>query len=112
PYLLHRDPRHYPDPERFDPDRWREGTATAARAFTFIPFGAGRRRCIGEEIAMVEGRVILSELARSLRVEPAGELDLEPFPGASLRPSRPLLLRARPRDDAAPGRIDRRPSDS
>jgi cytochrome P450 len=98
PYLLHRDERYYPEPERFDPERWREGTAAGTRAFTFIPFGAGRRRCIGEEIAMLEGRVMLTELARSLVIEPAGDLDVKPFPGASLRPSRPVLLQFRPRD--------------
>jgi cytochrome P450 len=98
PYLLHRDERYYPQPETFDPDRWGEGTAAGTRAFTFIPFGAGRRRCIGEEIAMVEGRVMLTELAGSLVIEPTGDLDIPPFPGASLRPSRPVLLGFQRRD--------------
>ena len=97
PYLLHRDERHHERPETFDPDRWLEGTAAATRAFTFLPFGAGSRRCIGEEIAWLEGRVILAELVRSLELEVAGDYDVGIFPGASLRPARPVLLRARSR---------------
>jgi cytochrome P450 len=104
PYLVHRDERFYERPGTFDPDRWLEGTAAATRAFTFLPFGAGSRRCIGEEIAWLEGRVILAELARSLELEVAGDADVGMLPGASLRPARRVLLRARPRHAALPAR--------
>jgi cytochrome P450 len=104
PYLLHRDADHYDDPAAFNPDRWRNGTAGRARAFTYVPFGAGSRRCIGEEIAWLEGRVILATLARSLEFDlPPGQ-DLTPFPGASLRPAGRVQLRVRPRDGRARAR--------
>jgi cytochrome P450 len=96
PYLLHRDARHYERPEQFEPERWRDGTAAAARAFTFLPFGAGTRRCIGEEIAWLEGRVILAELARSLVLEAVGD-PIAPSPAASLRPASPVVVRVRRR---------------
>jgi cytochrome P450 len=101
PYLLHRDERHFDRAATFDPGRWSEGTASAARAFTYLPFGAGPRRCIGEEIAWVEGRVILATLARSLALDLVDESPVAPFPGASLRPSRPVYLRARRRRPVA-----------
>ncbi|MFD3456220.1 cytochrome P450 [Streptomyces sp. NPDC058691] len=49
-YALHRDPRAYPDPERFDPDRWLPENAPDRRA-VFMPFGAGNRKCIGDAFA-------------------------------------------------------------
>jgi cytochrome P450 len=97
PYLLHRDARHFDDPTVFDPERWRDGTAAAARAFTFLPFGAGPRRCIGEEIAWLEARAILVTLARAFEFELVGAPDLTPFPGASLRPTGQVRMRLRGR---------------
>lgn len=97
PYLLHRDSRHYADPTVFDPDRWREGTTAAAQAFSYLPFGAGPRRCIGEEIAWLEARVILVILARAFEFELVGASDLTPFPGASLRPTDRVRMRFRAR---------------
>ncbi len=97
PYLLHRDPRHYPDPTVFDPSRWQDGTAAAARTFTFLPFGAGPRRCIGEEIAWLEARAILVTLVRAFKFELIGTPDLTPFPGASLRPTGHVHMRLTPR---------------
>lgn len=97
PYLLHRDAGHYAEPTVFDPERWRDGTTAAARAFTFLPFGAGPRRCIGEEIAWLEGRAILVRLARAFEFELVGSPDLTPFPGASLRPTDHVRMTLRTR---------------
>jgi cytochrome P450 len=97
PYLLHRDARHYDDPTVFDPSRWKDGTAAGARAFTYLPFGAGPRRCIGEEIAWLEARAILVTLARAFEFELVGAPDLTPFPGASLRPTGHVRMKLRPR---------------
>lgn len=102
PYLLHRDPRYYSDPTAFDPDRWRTGTVAAARAFTYIPFGAGPRRCIGEEIAWLEGRLVLATLARSLTFELIGRPDLRPSAGASLHPAGRVVARV----EARPAVVD------
>lgn len=100
PFAMQRDARHYPQPDVFDPDRWLDGPAAATRAFTFMPFGAGARRCLGEEVAWIEGRVILGELARSLELTLAGPAEVGMLPADSLRPAQSVLFRAASRSRA------------
>lgn len=64
PYALHRDPKLYRDPDRFDPDRWLPGGADQLPAGSYLPFGAGMRSCIGEQFAMIEMLTVLSTLAQ------------------------------------------------
>ncbi|MFF0110927.1 cytochrome P450 [Streptomyces hirsutus] len=59
PYLHQHDPEHFPDPDRFDPDRWTPERAPTARG-SFLAFGDGRRKCIGENFAWTELQMILS----------------------------------------------------
>jgi cytochrome P450 len=67
-WVTHRDPRFYPQPERFDPERWTpEGRASRPK-FAYFPFGAGVRGCIGEAFAWTEGRLLLAVLARRWRL--------------------------------------------
>jgi cytochrome P450 len=65
PYALHRDPGLYPDPARFDPDRWQ----SAGRLFQ--PFGAGRHKCVGEAFAWTELHIVVATLVRRWRLVPA-----------------------------------------
>ena len=53
-YVMHRDPRYFPDPERFDPERWTPEAKEARPPFSYFPFGGGVRRCIGEGFAWME----------------------------------------------------------
>jgi cytochrome P450 len=82
PYLIHRLPALYPAPARFDPDRW-DGTdgvpAKSVARGAFIPFAAGRRKCIGEDFASAEAVLALAAIA--------GRWVLRPAPGARVRPS-------------------------
>ncbi|MER5542162.1 cytochrome P450 [Streptomyces sp. NPDC002589] len=87
PYLLHHDPSSFPDPERFDPDRWLPGRLTAAQRRAMIPFSAGNRKCLGDEFAMVEATLALATLAgrRRLRHVP-GYVAQKPRPAITLGP--------------------------
>jgi cytochrome P450 len=63
-YGVHHAPRHWPDPERFDPDRYGGDGPKPNRDFTYLPFGAGPRGCIGTNYAMLQMLMVLSELLR------------------------------------------------
>ncbi len=62
-YLMHRDSRYFPDPERFDPERWTTPAKSSRPPYSFFPFGGGPRRCIGEGFAYMEGVLVLATLA-------------------------------------------------
>ncbi|HEU5039576.1 MAG TPA: cytochrome P450, partial [Gemmatimonadales bacterium] len=98
PYLLQRDPRYYPDPERFDPGRWL-GSARPPR-FSYFPFGGGQRGCIGQPYALQEAALILATLARRWRMA------LAPGPPVTLRP----LINLRPRNGIRMVLRERRPA--
>ena len=67
-YLLHHDPDVYPDPYAFKPERFlEEGPGT----YTWIPFGGGRRRCLGASFANLEMRIVLAAVLRAYALEPA-----------------------------------------
>jgi pentalenene oxygenase len=75
-YMLHRDPDRYPDPTRFDPDRWLSVRPGFADGTLYIPFGIGARACIGEPFAWQELDVILGAVMRGwrLRTEPGSRV--------------------------------------
>lgn len=79
-WAMHRDPRHYRDPLRFDPDRWTPEMRKALPRGAYFPFGDGPRVCIGNHFAMLEAQILLVQLVRrlSLSVEPGQELDFAP----------------------------------
>jgi cytochrome P450 len=90
PWVLHRDPRTFPDPERFAPDRWRDADARPPK-FAYLPFGAGGRSCIGEQFAWMEGMLVLATIAQRWRLEgPVGTV--RPAPRMTLRPAGPVRL--------------------
>ncbi len=86
PWVLHRDPRWWPEPERFDPER-HLGEAKAHRnKFTYFPFSHGPRNCIGEPFAWMEGVLILATLAQAWRFRPAPGRTVALDPLFTLRP--------------------------
>lgn len=68
-HLIHHDPALYPDPYEFRPERF---TEQAPGTFTWVPFGGGRRRCIGMSFAMLEMRIVLQEVLRQATLSPVG----------------------------------------
>jgi cytochrome P450 len=91
PWLLHRHPAAWPEPGRFRPERFLDGSADRT---AFIPFGAGPRMCIGRDFAYVESVLMLSALARRFRVSFAdGRGVPEGEPLVTIRPKGGLYLR-------------------
>ncbi|KAK8778562.1 hypothetical protein V5799_020094 [Amblyomma americanum] len=66
---MHHDPDHFPDPEKFNPERFLPENKDSVRPFTYIPFGAGPRNCVGMRLGMVQAKTILVSLLRHVRFE-------------------------------------------
>lgn len=79
PYLIHRNPEFWTEPERFDPERFTESASAARNRFCYLPFALGPRACIGEHFAMVEMILHTAMLARRIRLRylPKRPLELE-----------------------------------
>lgn len=68
PYLTHRHPDFWDDPERFDPDRFTQDRAAARPRFAYFPFGGGPRQCIGNRLALLEAQLTLATIAQRYRL--------------------------------------------
>jgi len=102
PYVTHHLPDVWENPAGFDPERFSEDATAARPQSAYLPFGGGKRTCIGQHFAMMEGRIVLSTLARRLRMELVPGLPVEPLPLLSLRPRQHVTMWARPRAAVAP----------
>jgi cytochrome P450 len=96
-FLLHRDRRFFPEPERFDPERWRPEQQHGRPRFAYFPFGGGNRVCIGESFAWMEGVLVLATLASRWRLELLDPPPLAMQPGITQRPAGGIRMRPRVR---------------
>ena len=97
PFVLHRHRRYWPEPDRFDPARFLPGATPPAR-YTYMPFGAGPRICIGARFALTEAVVVMARLLARYRVElAAGSEHVLPRALVTTQPDRPVrfILRRR-----------------
>jgi cytochrome P450 len=96
-WVTQRDPRFFPDPERFDPERWTDEARATRPRFAYFPFGGGPRTCIGEQFAWMEGVLVLATLARRWRprLGPGHRVALQP--SITLRPLGGMKMVLEPR---------------
>lgn len=97
PYLTQRNPNLWPDPDRFDPERFDPANPVKRHRFAHLPFGAGPRICLGMQFAIAEALVILASIAQRYSLSLAHDDPAEPVALMSLRPKKPVLVRAEPR---------------
>jgi cytochrome P450 len=85
-YVTHHDPRYFPEPFRFDPERWTPEARESRPKFSYFPFGGGPRVCIGESFAWMEGALVLATMAQKwrLRLAPGHPVEMQPL--VTLRP--------------------------
>jgi cytochrome P450 len=99
---IHRNPRVWADPERFDPDRFSPDGEKALVRKAYLPFGAGPRICIGNQFALMEGHLLLATWCRRIRAELAdGTADVSEEPLITLRPKGGLAMRLEARSPGA-----------
>ncbi|MEZ0094506.1 cytochrome P450 [Streptacidiphilus sp. EB129] len=94
-WSVHRDPRFFPAPDAFRPERWDEDAPDPIPDHAWFPFGGGQRTCLGTRFALVEAALVLAVLAQRWHVE-AELKEIKPFPGLTLQPSRPIRAVLRP----------------
>ncbi|HEX9067410.1 MAG TPA: cytochrome P450 [Ktedonobacterales bacterium] len=93
PYTMHRRPDLFPEPERFDPERFSAENEAKLPKHAFIPFGGGPRICIGNHFALMEGQILLATLAQRVRFDLAPGQEVEPEPLITLRPKHGIQMR-------------------
>ncbi len=106
PWVVHRDPRWFAEPEAFKPERWQGDLQRQLPKFAYFPFGGGPRVCIGNRFAMMEAKLVLASAVRRFRFEPTAETDLTVYPSVTLRPKHGVRLRLTARAGAARAATD------
>src|SRR5205823_2253481 len=86
PWVMHRDPRYFEDPEAFRPERWADDLERRLPRFVYFPFGGGPRLCAGKAFAMMEAVLLLATIAQKFRLTLVPGHPVTPFASLTLRP--------------------------
>ncbi|WLQ45093.1 cytochrome P450 [Streptomyces laculatispora] len=97
PYTLHRHPDFWEDPDRFDPERFAKGRSAGRHRYSYVPFGAGPRVCVGSSLGTLEATVVLAVLLRRLRlsVPPGHKVQAEPMLTLRIKGGLPMNVESR-----------------
>lgn len=108
PYVIHRNPRYWPDPDKFDPSRFLPEEQDKRPKFSYIAFGGGPRSCIGSNFAMMEMQLVITMLMQAFYMELAPQPPIERKAVISIRPKQGIRFtttaRRRADDTAAPAK--------
>ena len=101
-WITQRDPRFFPDPERFDPERWREDPVRSGKIprFAYLPFGGGPRVCVGASFAMMEAILLLAMIQQRYHLELVPDHPVEVFASVTLRPKHGIRMIVKHREPA------------
>ena len=79
-WVSHRDPKYFPEPEEFRPERWENGIAKRLPKFAYFPFGGGPRICVGASFALMEASIILAAVGQRycFTLDPGAVIDIKP----------------------------------
>jgi cytochrome P450 len=99
-WVTQRDARFFPEPERFRPERWLDGSTEKLPRFAYFPFGGGPRICIGQHFATLEVLLVIARFAQEIRFEREPGAVLELAPVVTLRPKGPVRFTVQRREPA------------
>ncbi|HSF23983.1 MAG TPA: cytochrome P450 [Blastocatellia bacterium] len=98
PWVMHHDPRFYPEPFEFDPERWTPNARESRPKFAYFPFGGGPRVCIGEPFAWMEGVLLIATIAQEWKMRLAPDQRVQTKPMITLRAKYGMRMVLQPRE--------------